>query len=600
MDSNDYEAIFVDDQSTDNSYEILTNYAQQYDFIRCLQLDQNSGSPSEPRNLGMEAAQGKYLTLLDADDWLDSEGMPQLVKQMEAHQSDIGFGQAYSHKDTGITKIGRFASYQHANHLVPYEIYKIFRAVGPPGKVFKRSTVMDHQIKFQHMKYGEDKLFFAEVISLSHSASMSPLAAYHVNRYTENESLIKSTSLLEKAQLNLDVLKKIVDLDIPQSAMKQLLSRVLEMDFISRFLSTKTFLKSTDKEAFYEIFSEVIDVINTTSVDIQELFTAPHFKNVYHLFNSDKSQLETYIKETLVDTKTQKIIDQHVVYKSYSANLDLVEPVYWPCYPVYHGTHKIEDALFDVIQVYKPEHVEISKVLLTKVKDESQSRHIEFTLKDDNILLKHDDLEFDDHAFNIEIIFNDYNSVLVYATHPNLSNHQELRRQNFKIEFQSSAKEKAQKTQALKPASYFTEVPDCIVTQKKVYRYRDADFNDPIEQLQAGKAVRIQAIESSSKGTPRLLTTDHDYITANQKFVTAIDLNELNNYITQVPHKVEIIKKCKLYDSKNFKNEPLQELNVGTQIEITDIEFTNNLTPRLKTTHGLYLTANLKYVKPLS
>ena len=48
---------------------------------------------------------------------------------------------------------------KEASHLKPQDISKIFRAVGPPGKVFKRSLVMDNHIEFEHMKYGEDKLF---------------------------------------------------------------------------------------------------------------------------------------------------------------------------------------------------------------------------------------------------------------------------------------------------------------------------------------------------------------------------------------------------------------------------------------------------------
>lgn len=62
------EALFIDDLSTDNSYEILKEYEKQNDFVKVIQLDVNSGSPSKPRNVGIKEAKGEYVTFLDADD----------------------------------------------------------------------------------------------------------------------------------------------------------------------------------------------------------------------------------------------------------------------------------------------------------------------------------------------------------------------------------------------------------------------------------------------------------------------------------------------------------------------------------------------------
>ncbi|WP_259339002.1 hypothetical protein [Staphylococcus shinii] len=87
--------------------------------------------------------------------------------------------------------------------MVPYEIEKIFRAVGPPGKIIKRNIIIDNGIYFKHMKYGEDKLFFIEVISKSKTGSMNPTPTYHVNRYTYNQSLVGQTDIIEKTNLNL-------------------------------------------------------------------------------------------------------------------------------------------------------------------------------------------------------------------------------------------------------------------------------------------------------------------------------------------------------------------------------------------------------------
>jgi len=124
MDYSQFEAIFIDDVSTDNSYTIIQNYAQEYNFIKCTPLNKNTGDPAIPKNIGIAKAQGEYITLLDADDWLDPQGVPKLIYQMIEHQSDIGFGQCYKHTDHNIKKIARFSSFEEANNLIPYEILK--------------------------------------------------------------------------------------------------------------------------------------------------------------------------------------------------------------------------------------------------------------------------------------------------------------------------------------------------------------------------------------------------------------------------------------------------------------------------------------------
>ena len=65
--------------------------------LKLIQLPENTGSPSEPRNIGMRGTR-KYITLLDADDWLDKEGFPQVIEKVNADDADLGYGQSYKHK----------------------------------------------------------------------------------------------------------------------------------------------------------------------------------------------------------------------------------------------------------------------------------------------------------------------------------------------------------------------------------------------------------------------------------------------------------------------------------------------------------------------
>lgn len=284
------EAIFVDDCSNDQSLEIIEEFVAKYNFIKLIKLNENTGSPSEPRNVGINNAQGEYITFLDADDWLDAEGLPTLLNQAVDHHSDVAFGQSVKHTEKAIKKLGRFSSYKVANYLVPYEIERIFRAVGPPGKIIKRQIILDNNIKFKHMKYGEDKLFFIDAISRCQTASMNPSPVYHVNRYSYNQSLVGETSIIEKTQLNLSVLEEVLKLDIPENAEYQAISRIIEMDFMSRLFNNKRFLNAEDKQAFYDLFNQMERTLETHSKNLEYYLLNDKFRNIYHFLKHESYQ----------------------------------------------------------------------------------------------------------------------------------------------------------------------------------------------------------------------------------------------------------------------------------------------------------------------
>lgn len=66
-----WELLIVDDGSTDSSVRIIESFIQKDNRIRFLQTKRPSGSPSIPRNLGIDHAKGRFIAFLDSDDvWL--------------------------------------------------------------------------------------------------------------------------------------------------------------------------------------------------------------------------------------------------------------------------------------------------------------------------------------------------------------------------------------------------------------------------------------------------------------------------------------------------------------------------------------------------
>jgi len=80
-----WELIIVNDASTDNTWEIITNFAKEDSRVIIYTNRHNSGVAAT-RNVAMEKARGKYFAFLDSDDlWLPQKLDKQLRFMQEAN-----------------------------------------------------------------------------------------------------------------------------------------------------------------------------------------------------------------------------------------------------------------------------------------------------------------------------------------------------------------------------------------------------------------------------------------------------------------------------------------------------------------------------------
>lgn len=590
------EAIFVDDCSRDNSLKIIEAYVNKYDFIKMIKLEENTGSPSEPRNMGIREAKGQYITFLDADDWLDPIGLPMLLDQAIENNSDVAFGQSIKHTDNTISKLGRFTSYKVANNLIPYEINKIFRAVGPPGKMIKRDIIVNNNIEFKQLKFGEDKLFFINAIAKCKSASMNSTPIYHVNRYTENQSLVGETSIIEKTNYNLIVLKEVLKLDLPKRAEFQAISRIVEVDFISRLFNGHRFLKNNNKEDFYHLFDDMVDTLKQHNKNVEDYIVEDKYKNIYQLLiTKDYEKLFEYISMLLKGGKGDRYVKDNQVHFAMPDSLKECIPMKEDIFAVYEGTQVINDQLTEVIRVYKDDNVKIDKVRLTEIYNEPNEIEVDFYEHTNYMYINTDELNKCDYNFNINLIHDEYKPYKVNMNLPNGNNHLNLKRQNFKAEF-IMKEQKTEKKAEIK--QYFMYNPVTVSVRKKLYLYKDVEFTERIEQnVEIGEILEISEIRFTKKGTPRLITIEGYVITANRDFVTRVNKSKSNQYIFQKPYSVIAIKNCKVYEDRNFKSDSVNELKAKQKVDIQKIVLSSKGTPRLKTINGTYITANRNIVK---
>ena len=82
-----FEVIIVDDCSTDDSFKQLQNYAKtSFLNIKLFQVDKNSG-PGNARNIGLDHAEGQWVTFVDNDDWVVDDFLERIVNVIE--QEDV-------------------------------------------------------------------------------------------------------------------------------------------------------------------------------------------------------------------------------------------------------------------------------------------------------------------------------------------------------------------------------------------------------------------------------------------------------------------------------------------------------------------------------
>ena len=80
----DFQAICVDDASTDDTPEILDGYAAEDPRFQVVHLSENGGQ-AKARNIALSMAAGDYVCMLDSDDWLSDNALQEASEVLDQH-----------------------------------------------------------------------------------------------------------------------------------------------------------------------------------------------------------------------------------------------------------------------------------------------------------------------------------------------------------------------------------------------------------------------------------------------------------------------------------------------------------------------------------
>lgn len=93
----EWEALLIDDGSTDSSGTICDEYANRDNRIRC--YHKKNGGQSSARNEGLEHACGEQIAFCDADDWLTTDFLEICMTEYKKYEADIVTANYYNYYD---------------------------------------------------------------------------------------------------------------------------------------------------------------------------------------------------------------------------------------------------------------------------------------------------------------------------------------------------------------------------------------------------------------------------------------------------------------------------------------------------------------------
>ena len=159
---NDFELLLIDDGSTDKSGIICDEYAKKDSRIRVFHKD--NGGVSSARNVGLDNANGEWITFADSDDCLFPEWLGNFNKSVDIDLSCQGMV-----TDKPLEKYLSHTVYSFDFHGNPIEFLQVVHHHQILGylflKLFKNDYIKEYHIRFdESVSLQEDDIFVLQYL----------------------------------------------------------------------------------------------------------------------------------------------------------------------------------------------------------------------------------------------------------------------------------------------------------------------------------------------------------------------------------------------------------------------------------------------------
>lgn len=278
------EIIIIDDGSSDKSFSKVLEFVGDR-FKNITLLKQENKGQAAARNYGLSKAKGKYISFIDADDFIHKQMYSVLISEAEKDDLDIAqcnYLNWYDHDSTKNFK------YEFLN-VCPGKVYdgityfEYEPSLSPCDKIYKKQFLDEIIFRFQEGRYAEDVLEISKTIYYSNRIKYIDEIYYYYRRNSFN-STRNSTDINKTKRLGIDKIYIAFKLNEFRRAnnWNGVIRKIIVRNIIGAFTKKEIIIKEYRKEVVNELLKRkgisvlienfhLLDVVSFLKIGIEKI-----------------------------------------------------------------------------------------------------------------------------------------------------------------------------------------------------------------------------------------------------------------------------------------------------------------------------------------
>ena len=263
------EILCVNDGSTDNSAEILAEYAAKDSRIRV--FTQKNAGLSAARNTALEHATGEWVTGVDSDDYIEPGVYERSMVCIADTVDMVFFGvQTVNEEGEALPDNSYFALPAAGEHDMTPELAERLN-VCFWSKLWRRSLLEENNLRFPHSLVHEDEALYYLALPYARTVAVSPVCGYY---YVQRSGSIMNSgaAILQKIERYLQVIR-FVHAECKKRALPPEKSPWFKLMITRIYRDSFNQTTETEREFLQQPFHQLL----------QELQLLPHWKRDYRV-----------------------------------------------------------------------------------------------------------------------------------------------------------------------------------------------------------------------------------------------------------------------------------------------------------------------------